>query len=158
MSMISTFVRRAIGTCGAMIAGAGAGALLFRSFEQMEARLSDTQKVEQLKSMVAWLQKLAERKHEPPPMCQAENCTHHGYGYMLKDDVWKQAQRGDDKIHYLCLFCVSARLGRRLSMSDFTDTPINTPVRQAAIMIDFRSNPSRVSSHIPPDARWYNGR
>lgn len=44
--------------------------------------------------------------------------------YMLRDDIWQSiAQPGE---RYLCLACVSKRLGRELIRSDYADLPINS--------------------------------
>jgi hypothetical protein len=42
--------------------------------------------------------------------------------YAVKDDVWSHAG-GDDGM--LCVLCLEARLGRRLSTFDFADAPVN---------------------------------
>jgi hypothetical protein len=46
-----------------------------------------------------------------------------GHYYMLRDDVWPEANPDDAGM--LCFRCVQARLGRRLTARDFTDAPIN---------------------------------
>lgn len=43
--------------------------------------------------------------------------------YMLRDEIWQSIARAGER--YLCLACVSKRLGRELIRSDFSDLPIN---------------------------------
>ena len=45
-----------------------------------------------------------------------------GHYYMLRDDVWQQAKRGN-RLQFLCLDCLEARLGQPLRASDFMLTP-----------------------------------
>ena len=47
--------------------------------------------------------------------------------YMVTDKVWAEAKA--PKKGMLCLFCLSARLGRRLNFFDFSDAPINDFLR-----------------------------
>jgi hypothetical protein len=41
--------------------------------------------------------------------------------YMVHDDVWPIAPFGG----MLCIGCIEARIGRRLTPTDFTDRPMN---------------------------------
>jgi hypothetical protein len=50
-----------------------------------------------------------------------------GESYMVKDTVWAQA-RMPKYLGFLCIGCLENRLGFELSLSDFTDAPINTPI------------------------------
>ncbi|MDB4278011.1 hypothetical protein N9917_00115 [Deltaproteobacteria bacterium] len=43
--------------------------------------------------------------------------------YMVTDEVWQQAQV--PALSVLHLHCLEARLGRRLTIVDFTDVPVN---------------------------------
>jgi hypothetical protein len=47
-------------------------------------------------------------------------------GYMVHDQVW-EAAGGEG---HLCVGCLEARLGRRLTVGDFTDCPLNTDPAQ----------------------------
>ena len=47
-----------------------------------------------------------------------------GEWYMLRDDVWLEANPVDDG--KLCVGCVEERLGRKLGRENFTDAPINS--------------------------------
>ena len=52
-----------------------------------------------------------------------ENTAAIGEGYMLRDDVWLEANPGGEGM--LCVGCVERRLGRHLRPDDFTDCPMN---------------------------------
>lgn len=43
--------------------------------------------------------------------------------YMVRNDVWEDA--GMPRAGHLCLECLPKRLGRSLTIDDFTDAPIN---------------------------------
>ncbi len=45
--------------------------------------------------------------------------------YMLLDELWKQITKPAERNGMLCLDCVSARLGRKVTEKDFNDEPIN---------------------------------
>ena len=45
--------------------------------------------------------------------------------YMVNDKVWEESN-GLDSL--LCLYCLSKRLGRKLTRSDFKDIPMNKPI------------------------------
>lgn len=54
--------------------------------------------------------------------------------YMLIDNVWSTAGfEADDQSH---VACVETRLGRRLSLQDFSDAPVNDVIRFGASMSD----------------------
>jgi hypothetical protein len=46
-----------------------------------------------------------------------------GHFYMLRDDVWLEANPTVDGM--LCIDCLETRLGRRLAPTDFSDAPCN---------------------------------
>jgi hypothetical protein len=48
-----------------------------------------------------------------------------GEFYALHDDVWFSAH--SSRIGMLCVGCIEARLGRRLTANDFTASYINAP-------------------------------
>lgn len=57
--------------------------------------------------------------------------------YMLEHDIWMQAvpdpavrldKEKPGGVH-LCLACVPKRLGRDLTLDDFSDAPLNNPIR-----------------------------
>ena len=48
--------------------------------------------------------------------------------YMVTREVW-EASRLPQKGALCCFKCLEARIGRPLALSDFTDAPINDPVR-----------------------------
>ena len=129
MSKISDILSRVTTVAAAMVTGAFSGALLWRSFEETAERLTPEQKMSQLKDIAAWVMEFAERRDQSMPTCHTPECKRYGHGYMLTDDVWKKATGGDGAICYLCLTCVHERLGRRLRIADFTDVPINEPIR-----------------------------
>jgi hypothetical protein len=76
------------------------------------------------------------------PLCTT-NCADCGIGtitsgefYMVKDDVWERAWRGRRKWYHkvygldiLCIGCLEERIGRVLTKDDFTDAPVNNPVK-----------------------------
>ena len=45
--------------------------------------------------------------------------------YMVNDIVWVDVNGGNS---LLCLYCLSKRLGRKLTRSDFKDIPMNKPI------------------------------
>ena len=45
--------------------------------------------------------------------------------YMVSDAIWKQINGGTD---LLCLYCLTQRLGRKLTRDDFSSAPCNTPI------------------------------
>jgi hypothetical protein len=47
--------------------------------------------------------------------------------YMVRDDVWPLEENGT-----LCVACLEARIGRRLTPADFTGAPINHDCEQSA--------------------------
>lgn len=58
--------------------------------------------------------------------------------YMVTNETWllagmdtahvpDDADRSAAGHHYLCIGCLEARLGRRLTPGDFTDAPVNSP-------------------------------
>lgn len=59
--------------------------------------------------------------------------------YMVRDEVWMTAvpnyfrlrpsRRREDLLTNLCLRCLEKRLGRPLTLQDFTDTEVNDPIR-----------------------------
>lgn len=52
--------------------------------------------------------------------------------YMAREKVWHAAiEHSPDKraIRYLCLHCLERRLGRPLTIDDFTSAPINDGIR-----------------------------
>jgi hypothetical protein len=70
------------------------------------------------------------------------NCADCGVGtiqlgewYMVRDDVWEQAWRGQRKWWHsrvpgqeiLCVGCLEKRLGRTLMACDFDGAPVNDP-------------------------------
>lgn len=55
------------------------------------------------------------------------DCGMYGRGYMLKDDVWREAV-GDPHV-LMCLPCVAALLGRPLVLDDFHDVSVNNALR-----------------------------
>ncbi|MEU6208193.1 hypothetical protein ABZ814_31990 [Micromonospora musae] len=56
--------------------------------------------------------------------------------YMVLPAIWRTAvlagllpgldQLGKPPIRYLCVGCLEARIGRRLTAADFTDVPVNS--------------------------------
>lgn len=67
--------------------------------------------------------------HEP--MCDLDmrcgDCRESGDTasyYMVHDDLWEAHGNGEG---FLCLDCLSARMGRRVVQADLTDAPINHP-------------------------------
>ena len=44
--------------------------------------------------------------------------------YMVHDVLWEAHGNGEG---FLCLDCLSARMGRRVVLADLTDAPINRP-------------------------------
>jgi len=47
--------------------------------------------------------------------------------YMVHDDLWETHGNGEG---FLCLDCLSVRMGRRVVQADLTDAPINHPDRK----------------------------
>jgi len=45
--------------------------------------------------------------------------------YMVKSPVWRQVV--PDGRGFLCIGCLETRLGRQLTLTDFTDAPVNDP-------------------------------
>ena len=71
------------------------------------------------------------RPHVPVVLSRCADC---GVGtdtireyYMVHDRIWEQAWAGRRKPQILCIGCLEARLGRRLTRIDFTNVPINDP-------------------------------
>jgi hypothetical protein len=52
-----------------------------------------------------------------------ENTVELGEYFMLRDDVWLEANSGGNGM--LCVGCVEERLGRHLRPDDFTDADVN---------------------------------
>ena len=52
--------------------------------------------------------------------------------YMVRDEIWGESGAptrlvisAETKGYYLCIGCLEARLGRKLTRDDFTDAPVN---------------------------------
>ncbi len=45
--------------------------------------------------------------------------------YMVFDSLWESVTRGPEREGYLHFLCLESRLGRRLTVEDFTIAPIN---------------------------------
>lgn len=54
--------------------------------------------------------------------CGTRGCVNRVEPYMIKDHLWNQIRRRNQ---FVCLSCVEKRLGRKLTIADFTDAPIN---------------------------------
>lgn len=71
--------------------------------------------------------------HETRVWCQdygtpeaSPSCNSSITPYVVKDEVWEAAGMPPDPHGgFLCLACLSARLGRKLRRRDFTDYPVN---------------------------------
>lgn len=46
--------------------------------------------------------------------------------YMVEDEVWQDS--GAPKDAYLCIGCLEIRIGRTITLWDFTDAPVNHPM------------------------------
>ena len=67
---------------------------------------------------------------------------HYAEYYMVRDDVWQDAimagllpglaELGPPPIRMLCVGCLEARIGRRLTADDFIDAPIHSTDEQFA--------------------------
>jgi hypothetical protein len=62
------------------------------------------------------------------------DCLEYGHGWMCSDEVWAEiatAHGSDpaDPYFILCCKCAEKRLGRPLTIENFTDVPINRPLR-----------------------------
>jgi hypothetical protein len=92
------------------------------------------------------------RKWHPPPVVdtQCVDCglgtrTAHEYPYMVCDEVWELAWVGRRKswsapgMEVLCIGCLEARLGRRLTRADFTGAPCNDPHRGHGMSVRLRA-------------------
>jgi hypothetical protein len=57
--------------------------------------------------------------------CRVDTSNAHGIGhyYMLMEDLWHQATRGNGRCQFLCLDCLETRLERPLHAEDFVFTP-----------------------------------
>jgi hypothetical protein len=67
----------------------------------------------------------AEDRHMACADCRVDTSNANGIGhyYMLLDQLWEQATRGDGSCRFLCLDCLEARLDRPLRAADFILTP-----------------------------------
>jgi hypothetical protein len=65
--------------------------------------------------------------------CRVDTSTATGISnyYMVWDEVWQQATRGNARVRWLCLDCLEARLGRPLRASQFMVTPPELAERMA---------------------------
>lgn len=90
-----------------------------------------------------------DRKHAPNEIAQryrrrSTTCVECGRfcgdNYYLAREVWKATglERFDGVLH---LACVEKRIGRRLTLEDFTDAPLNDQVRWVAEHLAQGSNP-----------------
>ena len=71
------------------------------------------------------------------PCTRKRGCRHKGRWehFMVHEDVWAAAGMppmtvrpyGETDNDFLCIACLEARLGRRLTPRDFTAAPINDP-------------------------------
>jgi len=57
-------------------------------------------------------------------------------GYMVHDHVWrlatdKDVQEGNKRAYFLHLDCLERRIGRYITLEDFTNAPINNVIRWA---------------------------
>jgi hypothetical protein len=66
--------------------------------------------------------------------------------YMVKEEVWELAWIGRRKswhrvpgMQVLCVGCLEARLGRKLTPADFTGAPCNDPYRGHAMSARLRA-------------------
>lgn len=57
--------------------------------------------------------------------------------YMVSNKMWAQVNKGE---RFLCLDCVESRLGRFLTIEDFTPAKINNPIRQGYMMASEKSS------------------
>ncbi len=55
--------------------------------------------------------------------------------YMVHDHVWQQAT-AEWPASFLCFCCLEIRIGRRLTIADFTHAPINRPIRWGLSLAD----------------------
>lgn len=99
-------------------------------------------KVDQLESIKAkltqdLLKERDKRKKELPKIIGCYFCSDISCLYMVKDDVWfkawpsyskdKAANRG--KVMEMCFNCLENKLGRPLTIDDFTNAPVNEGIR-----------------------------
>ena len=58
--------------------------------------------------------------------CVDCKCYHYeALYYMVNDDVWLESNGGDQ---LLCLYCLTIRLGRKLTRNDFKNIQMNMPI------------------------------
>ena len=49
--------------------------------------------------------------------------------YMVQDHIWEEGVQEENRGNLICLDCLEKRLGRKLKIEDFTDYPVNEPIK-----------------------------
>jgi hypothetical protein len=52
-----------------------------------------------------------------------------GVDYMVHGVIWEQATKPEERGRLMHLGCLEKRIGRRIVLADFTEAPINHPIR-----------------------------
>ena len=126
-------LRKEIG--GASIAaGIGAGiAVSFRPLlQEFLKEMKPGDRALAIQSLVTFADSALKKLSNPSKRSTlCADCGAHGYGYMLKDEVWNTATAARPA-HVLCMPCVVRRIGRPLVVDDLgVGLPINDPIYAA---------------------------
>ncbi len=113
------------------------GAGIAVAFGERFHELDETSRSKMNRELLVELTRLLEaiRGAEKAPLCA--DCSDFGYGYMFKEDVWKEAsaapaERTQEKTRFLCLPCCEKRLKRPIVRDDLDpELPINGPLLYA---------------------------
>jgi hypothetical protein len=54
-----------------------------------------------------------------------KSCKGDNQPYMLTSDLWKIVAAPKERRSFLCIPCVEKRLGRKLTLEDFNNAPLN---------------------------------
>ena len=70
----------------------------------------------------------------PVPGFECMDCEQYGHGWMVTDEVWEEICEDEgwspnNPYAIYCCECAEKRLGRKLTIEDFTDVPINRALR-----------------------------
>ena len=57
---------------------------------------------------------------------KCDKCRGINQAYMVTDAIWKEAKFKPNQI--ICVFCLEKKIGRKLTLLDFTPTLINTGI------------------------------
>ncbi len=115
-------------------AGAGVGIIAGRYLLQLKGDARDKVLREVTGAYQRWMHSMTDLGRRRKLDCA--DCQGHGYGFMLKDDLWEAIldarPANGERIQILCLPCCEKRLLRPILADDLNEQlPINAPLLYA---------------------------